>query len=728
MIEVPLNSPRPFDSIRAMADAFGDDALDRRRHRAARQSRWPRSTDAGGRMVVSPDCDPAVIEATKSRGMTSYPGVLTPTECFRALKCGADGIKVFPAPLMGIDGLKALRAVLPVETQVYMVGGVGPANLAEWRAAGASGFGLGTSLYKPGRTVEDVAAAARETVEPRGTEPTHEHGSSTRRSASWARGRSGIRAAGSSSGSTSSASRLLTREDGATAVVELRRTRLGRRLGLGDAACWSRPETRLLLLELETDRREDVVAARGRRPRHPFERRPRRPVGRLLDRHHGQGCRARARRDLPLSPGRAAAAVPRHHDLERDLLRARPRLRLFRRHQDARRSAAWRSTTTAGRRARRRTGSTCRTAPAAPDGAVTDAEGNLWNAQWGAGRVACYAPDGQFLRSVISTRRTPPAPPSAARTSGRCSARRRARGGRRGARGRSTAGRSWPRTWRLACPNRGSCCDAHRIPPLAPRLRAVPCTASSHRPRNVAMTPFGTLPDGAEVHRIELAAGDLTVGILTLGALLQDVRLDGVPHGLTLGSPGSHAPISDRCGTSARWSRPSPTGSAARPPSSTVNRHVFERNFGPHTLHSGDAGTHGKVWRVEAADAASATLRNRPSRRRGRLSRQPHAARDLERGAPAALSLVVNRRDRCAVDPDGGASPVLEPRREPRPGGDIAFGVAARPLSAGRRRRPDRPERCCRSRPPASTFGRNVRCRLARSTTTRSASPTVAGR
>ena len=96
--------------------------------------------------------------------MQSFPGVLTPSECFAALKYGADGLKVFPAFQMGLEGLKALRAVLTPETQVFMVGGVGPENFGDWVLAGATGFGLGSSLYKPGASVAEIAEKAAATV------------------------------------------------------------------------------------------------------------------------------------------------------------------------------------------------------------------------------------------------------------------------------------------------------------------------------------------------------------------------------------------------------------------------------------------------------------------------------------------------------------------------------------------------------------------------------------
>ena len=162
-IEVPLNSPDPFETIGRMVEAHGDDALI-----GAGTVLTPEQVAhvyrVGGRLVVSPNCDKDVVRATKALEMQSFPGVLTPTECFNALKWGADGLKVFPAFQMGQDGLKALRAVLPPETQVYMVGGVGPENFGDWLKAGANGFGLGSFLYKPGDAVADIAAKAKDVV------------------------------------------------------------------------------------------------------------------------------------------------------------------------------------------------------------------------------------------------------------------------------------------------------------------------------------------------------------------------------------------------------------------------------------------------------------------------------------------------------------------------------------------------------------------------------------
>ena len=158
-IEVPLNSPDPFASIAAMAAAFGDVAQIGA-GTVLSVAQVAEVAAAGGRLVVSPNCDPEVIAATKAAGMQSWPGVMTPTECFAALKAGADGLKIFPASLVGPAGLAALRAVLPPATQVYAVGGAGPANFAQWIKAGANGFGIGTALFVPGLSVAEVGSRA----------------------------------------------------------------------------------------------------------------------------------------------------------------------------------------------------------------------------------------------------------------------------------------------------------------------------------------------------------------------------------------------------------------------------------------------------------------------------------------------------------------------------------------------------------------------------------------
>jgi 2-dehydro-3-deoxyphosphogalactonate aldolase len=162
-IEIPLNSPRPLESIALLAKAFGSVAtIGAGTVLSVQQVRDVAS--AGGRIIVSPSFDAEVVQETKSLNMASWPGVLSPTECFSALKAGADGLKIFPCSVLGPSGVKAIRAVLPPETSVYAVGGAGPANFADWIAAGVNGFGIGTALYQPGHSVAQVRQAAVDIV------------------------------------------------------------------------------------------------------------------------------------------------------------------------------------------------------------------------------------------------------------------------------------------------------------------------------------------------------------------------------------------------------------------------------------------------------------------------------------------------------------------------------------------------------------------------------------
>ena len=163
-IEVPLNSPDPYDSIRKMVEVAGDRALIGA-GTVLTLEQVSAVAAAGGKLVVSPNCVREVIRATKALDMASWPGIFTPTEAFAALDAGADGLKLFPGNMAGPGGLKALRAVLPAECEVYAVGGAGPHNFAEWIAAGANGFGIGTALYTPGTTVDDISTRARKIVQ-----------------------------------------------------------------------------------------------------------------------------------------------------------------------------------------------------------------------------------------------------------------------------------------------------------------------------------------------------------------------------------------------------------------------------------------------------------------------------------------------------------------------------------------------------------------------------------
>jgi 2-dehydro-3-deoxyphosphogalactonate aldolase len=164
MVEVPLNSPRPFESIERIARLLGDRALVGA-GTVLDPADVARVADAGGRLIVSPNSYGPVISASAEAGMVSLPGFFTPSEAFEAIRAGATGLKLFPAEAASPKVISAQLAVLPRNVPLLVVGGVTPDNMQPWLDAGAVGFGLGSGLYKPGRSAEDVGERARAYVE-----------------------------------------------------------------------------------------------------------------------------------------------------------------------------------------------------------------------------------------------------------------------------------------------------------------------------------------------------------------------------------------------------------------------------------------------------------------------------------------------------------------------------------------------------------------------------------
>lgn len=159
IVEVPLNSPRPLESLRLMASHAAPDVLIGAGTVLTVEEVYG-VAEAGARLIVSPNADIAVIARAKSLGLLSLPGVATPSEAFAALRAGADGLKLFPAEMLPPAALKAWLAVLPPGTVLIPVGGITPENMAGYASAGASGFGIGSSLYKPGVTPAELAEKA----------------------------------------------------------------------------------------------------------------------------------------------------------------------------------------------------------------------------------------------------------------------------------------------------------------------------------------------------------------------------------------------------------------------------------------------------------------------------------------------------------------------------------------------------------------------------------------
>ena len=164
ILEVPLNSPEPLTSIARLARRCGEQCLVGAGTVLAADD-VEGVARAGGKLIVMPHGDVRIVREAKRQGLVCVPGVATPTEAFAALEAGADGLKMFPAEQLSPGALKAWRAVLPRETLVFPVGGMRPDNLGPWWDAGASGFGTGSNLYRPGATAEEVRAIAQRFAE-----------------------------------------------------------------------------------------------------------------------------------------------------------------------------------------------------------------------------------------------------------------------------------------------------------------------------------------------------------------------------------------------------------------------------------------------------------------------------------------------------------------------------------------------------------------------------------
>lgn len=163
IVEVPLNSPDPLASIAILSRNFGSRMLIGA-GTLTRPSQVAEVAAAGGRLIVTPHADTAIVRSAKDAGLFAFPGFFNPTEAFALLEAGADAIKLFPAEVLGPPMLKAMRAVLPASTVVIPVGGVAVNQVAPWMAAGALGLGVGSSIYKPGDDAEVVEKKARALV------------------------------------------------------------------------------------------------------------------------------------------------------------------------------------------------------------------------------------------------------------------------------------------------------------------------------------------------------------------------------------------------------------------------------------------------------------------------------------------------------------------------------------------------------------------------------------